>query len=69
MKRAASERCFSGPRQPRSVGPIKAVKIAASSARPFPASSAAFSSLSRSRLVTRPRDTNSSAISSSFEPK
>ena len=51
------------------VGPTSARIMALISARPPPASSAAFSSLSRSRLVARLRVTNSSAISSSLEPK
>ena len=69
MKRAAVEPSLVGPRQPRSVGPTSARKIASMPARPPPASSAAFNSLSRSRLVARLRVTNSSAINSSLEPK
>jgi len=55
MKRAAAER--SRPRQPRSVGPTSARRIESILARPPPAASAAFSSLSRSRLVARLRVT------------
>ncbi|MGY4504101.1 hypothetical protein ACVWYH_008058 [Bradyrhizobium sp. GM24.11] len=69
MKRAAVERWFSGPRQPRKVGPTSARKITSIGARPPPCSSAAFSSRRRSRLVAIERVTNNSAISSSFEPK
>ena len=51
------------------VGPTSASMMASIGARPPPFSSAAFNSLSRSRLVARLRVTNNSAINSSFDPK
>ena len=69
MKRAAVDRWLSGPRQPRKVGPTSARNTASIGARPPRTSSAAFSSLSRSRFSARLRVTNNSAINSSLEPK